>query len=90
MQDTLPTLHLETDLPDFNTLWRHIISTKSQGLSETPLHFTFRYKGDSVGRYRRYPLRGMMLERLRRRSQALRQGFLQPSGVVQYRSCRLQ
>ncbi len=27
-----------------------------KGLSETPLHFIFRYKGDSVGRYRRYPL----------------------------------
>ena len=26
-----------------------------KGLSETPLHFIFRYKGDSVGRYRRYP-----------------------------------
>ena len=23
-------------------------------LPETPLHFNFRYKGDSVGRYRRY------------------------------------
>ena len=27
-----------------------------KGLSETPLHFIFRYKGDSVGRYRGYPL----------------------------------
>ena len=27
-----------------------------KGLSETPSHFIFRYKGDSVGRYRRYPL----------------------------------
>jgi len=26
------------------------------GFSETPLHFIFRHKGDSVGRYRRYPL----------------------------------
>ena len=26
-----------------------------EGSSETPLHFIFRYKGDSVGRYRRYP-----------------------------------
>jgi len=25
-------------------------------VSETPLNFIFRYKGDSVGRYRRYPL----------------------------------
>ena len=25
-----------------------------KGLSETPLHFIFRYKGDSVVRYRRY------------------------------------
>ena len=24
------------------------------GFSETPLHFIFRHKGDSVGRYRRY------------------------------------
>jgi hypothetical protein len=27
----------------------------TEGLSETPLHFISRYKGDSVGRYRRYP-----------------------------------
>jgi len=27
-----------------------------KGLSETPLHFISRYKGDSVGRYRRYPI----------------------------------
>ena len=26
----------------------------TEGLSETPLHFIFRCKGDSVGRYRRY------------------------------------
>ena len=26
-----------------------------KGSSETPLHFISRYKGDSVGRYRRYP-----------------------------------
>ena len=26
------------------------------GLSETPLYFISRYKGYSVGRYRRYPL----------------------------------
>ena len=28
-----------------------------KGLSETPLHFILRYKGDSVGRYRRYLLK---------------------------------
>ena len=27
-----------------------------KGSSETPLNFIFRYKGDSVGRYRRYRL----------------------------------
>ena len=27
-----------------------------KGLSETPLYFIFQYNGDSVGRYRRYPL----------------------------------
>ena len=26
-----------------------------KGSPETPLHFISRYKGDSVGRYRRYP-----------------------------------
>ena len=34
------------------------------GLSETPLHFIFRYKGDSVGRYRRYPLIRIWMEGL--------------------------
>ena len=28
-----------------------------KGSPETPLHFISRYKGDSVGRYRRYPIR---------------------------------
>ena len=30
----------------------------SESLSESPLYFIFRYKGDSVGRYRRYPRHG--------------------------------
>ncbi|HJL97829.1 MAG TPA: hypothetical protein QF401_06715, partial [Candidatus Poseidoniaceae archaeon] len=33
-----------------------LIRISCKGLSQTPLHFIFRYKGDSVGRYRRYPL----------------------------------
>ena len=32
------------------------IRKSCKGLSETPLHFIFRYEGDSAGRYRRYPL----------------------------------
>ena len=32
------------------------IRISCKGLSETPLHFIIGYKGDSVGRYRRYPL----------------------------------
>jgi len=30
-----------------------IISDKLEGLSDAPFHFIFRYKGDSVDRYRR-------------------------------------
>ena len=48
------------DIPSYN-LALICSSNKSfriscKGLSETPLHFIFRYKGDSVGRYRRYGL----------------------------------
>ena len=46
------------DIPSYN-LALICSSNKSfriscKGLSETPLHFIFRYKEDSVGRYRRY------------------------------------
>ena len=33
-----------------------LIRISYKGSSETPLHFIFRYKGNSVGRYRRYPV----------------------------------
>jgi len=35
---------------------RHLSRGCCKGSSETPLHFISRYKGDSVGRYRRSPL----------------------------------
>jgi len=31
-----------------------LVGKTCKGSSETPLHFILRYKGDSVGRYRRY------------------------------------
>ena len=47
-------------------IWTHVFErilcyqmnacVDTNGLSETPLHFISRYKGDSVGRYRRYPM----------------------------------
>ena len=43
-------------LRDYWCIDQPIDLDKLQGSSKTPLHFIFRYKGDSVGRYRRYPL----------------------------------
>ena len=51
--------------PDGEPVWtiNRLIWMSWKGSSETPLHFIFLYKGDSVGRYRRYgllthPIRG--------------------------------
>ena len=57
----LPVMKMNSDLGYKPVTFSELTKDQSfriswKGSSEAPLHFIFRYKGDSVGRYRRYPL----------------------------------
>ena len=48
--------------PHLSVSYNQLIRIVLEGLSETPLHFIFQYKGDSMGRYRRYRCRCICIE----------------------------